>query len=628
MAIIDIALACQGGGSHAAFTAGVLPTLLPGFENADIARFGRDHFESDNSVRKRNLIGISGTSGGAISALLGWYGFITGGPDQASAKLSEFWEANSAIKFMEWQDNTWRLMIAELAGQECDVKWTPYGVMFEGLNLYTKWLWPWFASWLTENNAWMRADYFDLAKIIGRIEVDWQLIGAIGDFASIQLEVERWSRSALEVDLFPASAPCQDRYHLEKKSAEQRITRKLGEVEKIMAKLDQLAIPDDAVLRVAFKKWKRPDIRFDRESLEKLKQSVQDVMRVIPHLLLGSVELHRGEFVCFSSERSPTELGISLNAVLASTALPWVVEAPHFEGTDPKTGESRKFLFWDGLFSQNPPIKNFLSHVDDKKKPSEIWVVQINPDEAKMMSGHGRHDSDRIDLRGGEIWALRDSLSGNLSLTQEIDFVDAINRRVAKAKYKAGKGGRITQGAVTEKSDSDVDNASADRLVRVDRIVMDEAEVEAAAGVRIGAYSKADRRPELKDALYRHGQQQGRRYLGLRDQIESLCGGLGRNLSHACETAAKLNPDAAEATMSTWAKDIGRTVLPVRTTLHSVGTRDTSSPQAIVRWRADNVAHGGKVLSIEGETELFASANPGTDWHVKDVRIIDVSTPD
>lgn len=49
MAITDIALACQGGGSHAAFTAGVLPTLLPGFENADIARFGRDHFDCTSS---------------------------------------------------------------------------------------------------------------------------------------------------------------------------------------------------------------------------------------------------------------------------------------------------------------------------------------------------------------------------------------------------------------------------------------------------------------------------------------------------------------------------------------------------------------------------------------------------
>lgn len=33
MASRDIAIACQGGGSHAAYTAGVLPVLLEEFDN-------------------------------------------------------------------------------------------------------------------------------------------------------------------------------------------------------------------------------------------------------------------------------------------------------------------------------------------------------------------------------------------------------------------------------------------------------------------------------------------------------------------------------------------------------------------------------------------------------------------
>ena len=56
-----VALACQGGGSHTAFTAGVLKTLLRGG--------GQD------------VVGFSVKSGGAICALLACYGLLTGGSD-------------------------------------------------------------------------------------------------------------------------------------------------------------------------------------------------------------------------------------------------------------------------------------------------------------------------------------------------------------------------------------------------------------------------------------------------------------------------------------------------------------------------------------------------------------------
>lgn len=37
----------------------------------------------------------------------------------------------------------------------------------------------------------------------------------------------------------------------------------------------------------------------------------------------------------------------------------------------------RKSHFWDGLFSQNPPVRDFVDGIDEK--PEEIWVIQINP---------------------------------------------------------------------------------------------------------------------------------------------------------------------------------------------------------------------------------------------------------
>lgn len=79
MATNHIAIACQGGGSHAAHTGGVLPILLEQFDNM------ADEDAADGAA----LVAVSGTSGGAISALLGWYGFIT------SARMGRRISANS-----------------------------------------------------------------------------------------------------------------------------------------------------------------------------------------------------------------------------------------------------------------------------------------------------------------------------------------------------------------------------------------------------------------------------------------------------------------------------------------------------------------------------------------------------
>jgi NTE family protein len=74
-----VAIACQGGGSHTAFTAGALQRLMP-----EIAREGYD------------IVGFSGTSGGAVCALLAWYGYTS--PDHApSALLGEFWNDLKAV---------------------------------------------------------------------------------------------------------------------------------------------------------------------------------------------------------------------------------------------------------------------------------------------------------------------------------------------------------------------------------------------------------------------------------------------------------------------------------------------------------------------------------------------------
>lgn len=71
-----VAIACQGGGSHTAFTAGVLKDLLTG-ETLDEQGY--------------EIVALSGTSGGAICAFLTWYALLDGGKEEAAELLETFW---------------------------------------------------------------------------------------------------------------------------------------------------------------------------------------------------------------------------------------------------------------------------------------------------------------------------------------------------------------------------------------------------------------------------------------------------------------------------------------------------------------------------------------------------------
>ena len=68
-----VALALQGGGSHGAFTWGVLDRIL---EEATI-----------------DIIGVTGTSAGAMNSVLLADGMVRGGPEEARRRLRQFWEA-------------------------------------------------------------------------------------------------------------------------------------------------------------------------------------------------------------------------------------------------------------------------------------------------------------------------------------------------------------------------------------------------------------------------------------------------------------------------------------------------------------------------------------------------------
>jgi len=94
-----IAIACQGGGSHAAFTAGVFQAL---FEN--------------NVQDKFEIVSLSGTSGGALGAALVWYA-LKKGENPVEQRLVDFWKDNTAQTDQERLFNNFAIKTLELTSK-------------------------------------------------------------------------------------------------------------------------------------------------------------------------------------------------------------------------------------------------------------------------------------------------------------------------------------------------------------------------------------------------------------------------------------------------------------------------------------------------------------------------------
>src|SRR4029077_10624802 len=77
-----------------------------------------------------------------------------------------------------------------------------------------------------------------------------------------------------------------------------------------------------------------------------------------PALKIGAVEVLSGRFEVFGGEE------LCVECLLASAAIPGLFRAVTVPG---------RGVYWDGLFSQNPPIRDLLAY-----HPDEIWVIQIN----------------------------------------------------------------------------------------------------------------------------------------------------------------------------------------------------------------------------------------------------------
>jgi NTE family protein len=119
-----------------------------------------------------------------------------------------------------------------------------------------------------------------------------------------------------------------------------------------------------------------------------------------PALQIGAVEVVTGHFEVFTGDE------LTVECLLASAAIPELFRAVTVPG---------RGVFWDGLYSQNPPIHDLTDF-----NINELWVIQINPSSCVSVPTETHEILDR-----------RNELAGNLSMEQELRQIAMINRLIA-----------------------------------------------------------------------------------------------------------------------------------------------------------------------------------------------------
>lgn len=309
-----IAIACQGGGTHAAFEAGVLTEVLQ-----DIER--RNRFE---------LIAISGTSAGALCAMMVGYGLAekrgrqaSGSCDEAVRKINSFWDDFAASMPAEIVHNA--MSMAALQAQEMEIPVLGIKAPIWGLNPS----------------------------------------GILDDAIILELEQAGARKTYCEFGAM-LDAACPDFDTIEWTRVHTRVLVGASEV------LDGVETVFDSACRP-----QGPSL-YDDASV---------------------------------SHRWRARLPLSLQGVAASGTLPGVREAERI---------GRGF-YWDGLYSQNPPIRELIAGVPKEAAPDEIWVLRINPQQCARPPRTNAEGHDR-----------ENELMGNLSLNKELDFILTVNELLAR----------------------------------------------------------------------------------------------------------------------------------------------------------------------------------------------------
>lgn len=397
-----VAIGCQGGGMHAAFEVGVLTTILDASAKAD---------------SKFKLVGFSGTSAGALCALMAWYGLAPkksgpGSADQAVSALKDFWDKFVAGPTAENILNLLTVGAFRIAETEIPMlglgagtlSINPASVVFRA-----------FADLLP--NLGVRREYFDLEYMLNK---------ACPEFAEII-----WDD--VEARLLVGASEAINGYE---------------------------TVFDS-------------DLKKSDAALKKTNAEEKDPIK----------------------NRWRQRLPLSLAGVAASGTLPAVREAQQIKDCG---------AYWDGLYSQNPPVRDFVE--DRSKAPDEIWILRINPQQWP-----------RLPETIGEIRDRENELMGNLSLHKDLDFIQKVNKlnewiQVIKNNHQ------ILQGFLDEKSKDyrdEIDKALkqleplTEKHVTVRTIKMRRETCDS-----LQYSSKFDRSHEALNRLRTEGEEVAKNFLG------------------------------------------------------------------------------------------------------------------
>jgi NTE family protein len=132
----------------------------------------------------------------------------------------------------------------------------------------------------------------------------------------------------------------------------------------------------------------------------------------MPALILGAAEVLTGQLAKFNSRSE----AIRVEHILSSCAVPNIFEAVEFDGK----------AYWDGLFSDNPPVDEVIKpiFVGEKNIPEEIWVIKINPNGCKEVPKSPEAISDR-----------RNEMIGNMSLFQQLAGIRTLNELLLRNAF-------------------------------------------------------------------------------------------------------------------------------------------------------------------------------------------------
>ena len=343
-----VAIACQGGGSQTAFTAGVLRALF-----------------DEGIHHRRNVVSLSGTSGGAICATLAWYGLLKeaqGDTTPISERIKAFWDELSVQTPVEKavDDSLAALMRITDRGMIPHFEASPAGPISQAImGMITAYL--------------PRIEFKDLGKLVAK---------------HIRFE-----------------------------------------------DLKQLAGPKS------------------------------------PVLLVGAADVLTGELKKFNSLKGE----ICVEAILASAAVPTLFPAV-------QVGDH---FYWDGLFSDNPPVQELIRarSVGGERTPDEVWVIQINPTTCKS-----------VPKTPAEIVDRRNQMVGNVSLMQNLEVIELVNILIRGGALSAEK---LAEHGVTKTDPIEV------RFIRMSEEVQDTLDY----------VSKLTRGPEHIQKLMADGEKQGRAFV-------------------------------------------------------------------------------------------------------------------